>query len=185
MEEEFLNLLEFQIGDAGSATCKQLGMWFNHKSEKFGYMLQAKEHKHWDTIFAYINSVVRLYKTLYDKKVSESDREQDRQILLKQVAVLLRNCNQLWNLQDMAVLKAKVCEKAEADLKKSSEVLDAAPSESNGTDEPLKSLQKYRQTGGKTRRTSKKSSKKTSKKSGSKKMTKKMSKKSGSKKTNW
>ena len=180
------SLMSFQIGDPAEATCKQLGMWFNHKSEKFGYMLQAKEHKHWDKIFAYINSIVRLYKAVAEKKVTESDRQQDLQILLKQVTVLLRNCNQLWDLKDMAGLKAKVCEKADTDLKKSSEVLNEAPAtEVTDVIDVVSAAgeRKYRQTGGKTKRTSKKagskksskkSSKNTSKKTGSKKMTKNM-----------
>ena len=183
------SLMSFQIGDPAEATCKQLGMWFNHKSEKFGYMLQAKEHKHWDKIFAYINSVVRLYKAVAEKKVTESDRQQDLQILLKQVTVLLRNCNQLWDLNDMAGLKAKVCEKADTDLNKTSEVLNEAPAtEVTNIIDVVSAAgeRKYRQTGGKAKRSSKKSgSKKMSKKAGSKKMTKKTSKKSGSKKTNW
>jgi len=184
------SLMPFQIGDPAEATCMQLGMWFKNKSEKFGYMLQAKEHKHWDKIFAYINSVVRLYKTVQEKKVSGSDREQDKQILLKQVTVLLSNCNQLWNLKDLAGLKEKVCEKAATDLTNSSKVLNDTSmptATSNTSATAADGMRKYiRQSGGKTKRTSKKAgSKKASKKAGSKKMTKKTSKKSGSKKTNW
>ena len=185
-------LMTFQIGDPAEATCKQLAMWFTHKSEKFGYMLQAKENKHWDQIFAYINSVVRLYKAVTEKKVTESDRDQDLKILLKQVTVLLRNCNQLWDLKDLSGLKDKVCVKADDDLKKTSELLNdvSAPVEVSTDVVEASTIvaageRKYRQTGGKTRRTSKKNSKMTSKKAGSKKMTKKMSKKSGSKKSNW
>lgn len=73
------------------ATYVWLNLWFKSEFEKLGWMVLAKHEGQDDKVYAYVNSVQRLYHQLECKirTTKDHDRKQDLQIMYKNVKCLI------------------------------------------------------------------------------------------------
>jgi len=77
------------------ATFHGLNQWYTMEFEKLGWMILAKHRGYNDKIVSYLNSLMRLQEALEHKltHLKESDRKEDVEIMLNNLAVLIEHAN--------------------------------------------------------------------------------------------